>query len=416
MAEIRRTHILELRKGVGTPDSIALEAGREVGPMSVGTEGDWRVRAEGVREAHAFLYFDGERLFVQSADRREPATLDRVAVGEAWTEAHAPCTIAFGEAHAVFRSLSDDFDDATDVDEKPVPRLAKPVTARPFAPGAFAHRGDDESTRLEPLAAGPKTRAPLPAAGRPAFERPPPSGDATRVDVVRAERTVRTTSSPPSDNHPTRINVPAFDPRKPPQEAPAPLPAVMIAPRATPTAPIASVAAPVTRPGTAPGALAAAPPPIDVPPTAPVPAPAAPRGIGAAWRSASIPKKILVLLLPLALASVFVIFRDEPAPPRLPRAPSAAAPSASVSAAPPALPSATASVAAIAVADAAFPSFANADSGKSPAERAAVDAVAAGSYAEAIRLYDQLAVANPDKPAYREAARILRSKLDSGAP
>jgi hypothetical protein len=52
-------------------------------------------------------------------------------------------------------------------------------------------------------------------------------------------------------------------------------------------------------------------------------------------------------------------------------------------------------------------------------ERRAVDAVAAGAFNEAARLYDQLAATAPSPPEaekYREAARILRSKLEAGAP
>jgi hypothetical protein len=56
----------------------------------------------------------------------------------------------------------------------------------------------------------------------------------------------------------------------------------------------------------------------------------------------------------------------------------------------------------------------DADAAVAPTERAAVDAVAAGAYADAARLYDQLAAAYPNRPAYAEAARILRAKLDGG--
>jgi hypothetical protein len=48
--------------------------------------------------------------------------------------------------------------------------------------------------------------------------------------------------------------------------------------------------------------------------------------------------------------------------------------------------------------------------------RLAVEAFAAGAYPEAVRRYDALAQQYPDQPVYHEAARILRSKLDAGAP
>ncbi len=47
---------------------------------------------------------------------------------------------------------------------------------------------------------------------------------------------------------------------------------------------------------------------------------------------------------------------------------------------------------------------------------AAVDAVAAGAYGEAARKYAELAQQHPERPVYREAARILRARLDAGAP
>ena len=43
-------------------------------------------------------------------------------------------------------------------------------------------------------------------------------------------------------------------------------------------------------------------------------------------------------------------------------------------------------------------------------ERAAVDAVAAGSYEAAAKMYEDLAKAHPENKAYKEAARILRAK------
>ena len=44
-------------------------------------------------------------------------------------------------------------------------------------------------------------------------------------------------------------------------------------------------------------------------------------------------------------------------------------------------------------------------------ERQAVDAVAAGDYAKAIKLYDELAKENSDNPAYKTAADTLRKKV-----
>jgi hypothetical protein len=49
-------------------------------------------------------------------------------------------------------------------------------------------------------------------------------------------------------------------------------------------------------------------------------------------------------------------------------------------------------------------------------ERQAADFVATHAFDQAIRIYDQLAAERPQNPAFREAARILRLKLDAGIP
>jgi|GEM_PF-6888921 len=78
------------------PASIRLERGRVLPPTSVGTHGMWRVDAPGMRDVHIFLYFDGETLFAQSADSRDPATIAGHPVGTDWIPIAMPCEIAFG--------------------------------------------------------------------------------------------------------------------------------------------------------------------------------------------------------------------------------------------------------------------------------------------------------------------------------
>jgi hypothetical protein len=51
--------------------------------------------------------------------------------------------------------------------------------------------------------------------------------------------------------------------------------------------------------------------------------------------------------------------------------------------------------------------------GKKTLERAAADAWAEGNYADAAKMYEDLAANNPGNPAYKEAARILREKMAS---
>ena len=48
-------------------------------------------------------------------------------------------------------------------------------------------------------------------------------------------------------------------------------------------------------------------------------------------------------------------------------------------------------------------------------ERKAADYVSTGQYEQAAQIYDRLASDHVDNPAFREAARILRVKMDAGA-
>jgi hypothetical protein len=53
---------------------------------------------------------------------------------------------------------------------------------------------------------------------------------------------------------------------------------------------------------------------------------------------------------------------------------------------------------------------ASANAGDKTLERAAVDAVVSGDYAQAAKIYAQLAAQHPENPTYAEAAKILRRK------
>jgi len=367
MTEIKRTLILEVREGVGTPDSIALEVGRPTNPLSVGTEGDWKVVADGVLDLHVVLMFDGARLYAQSVVLEDPAYVEGSPLGEAWTEIVPPSTLAVGTARIMYRAMSEDFDDKTEV-------TAPPSMQRALSPAAFSH---DEVTRIEPLRR---------------FVAPPGPGEDDEVPDSQAK---------------TKINAPAY---VPPAYAPD-LPTLVSKQEPTPTPrPPATVEAPIDMP----------PPPS----TTPTGKRKAARGamVGMAgvaavaeqWREASLVKKALVLLLPLAIVSMLLIFREErPAA----RGSAKAAESASGSMSSAGSVRSGSVSASGSVSGSAPPAVAPSDdSDASSLERAAADAVAAGAYADAIRIYDALAAAHPDRAVYREAARILRAKIDAAAP
>lgn len=189
MAKPATTHVLEIEAGIGEPAFIPLTLGQELQPISVGKKGMWRIESPRVLDVHAFVYFDGNSLFLQSADDQAAATVDGFRVGKAWTELHAPCKIEIGQARLRFRSLLPNADgNATaaaprppvqapppaasrpaPAQSAPAPVPSRPAHDRPFRPGEFIS-ADDESTRIAPLEATSATRGggPRPAAGRPA--------------------------------------------------------------------------------------------------------------------------------------------------------------------------------------------------------------------------------------------------------
>jgi hypothetical protein len=169
-----------------------------------------------------------------------------------------------------------------------------------------------------------------------------------------------------------------------------------------------------------PGATPPLTPPLSPPPGLPVAPPAPQSFIAARWREASGPKKALfVLMVPLVWA-VWVIFTDAPAPPTPKPAASAttqpsAAPRMGASSAapattepPPTMPTteAPAGTSSARVATSSSP----ATTGPKTPQREAADAVAAGAFDRASKLYDELAKAHPEVTAYAEAARIMKAK------
>lgn len=181
MVNASTTHVLEIETGIGEPAVVPLTSGQELEPLSVGTQGMWRVESAGVLTIHAFFYFDGTALYVQSAEERSPAYVDGQAVAASWTQLHAPCKISVGSATLRFRSVAaagDDDDAATaamdrppvspsvselETERLPAPRpaagappdqLAQAPAAheRPFGPGELVPLvEEDESTRVAPL-------------------------------------------------------------------------------------------------------------------------------------------------------------------------------------------------------------------------------------------------------------------------
>lgn len=227
MANPQTTHVIEIETGIGEPAFIPLSMGHELQPISVGKKGMWRIESPRVLDVHAFVYYDGTSLFLQSADEQNAASVDGYRIGKAWTELHAPCKIEIGNARLRYRSLLADADNqptmmapsppvqappggpggpgalpgATGSRPGGAPGASMPVAVapaappatmsfpkaeRPFKPGEFSSAPDtDESTRIAPLDATGGGRVasgshPRPAAGQPGDE-PSTRPEAARV-------------------------------------------------------------------------------------------------------------------------------------------------------------------------------------------------------------------------------------------
>jgi len=376
MAEKTTEHVLEIRRGVSRKGMIVLTPGVQVSPMSIGLRGDWRIEADGLQDVHAYVYFDGDSLFVQAPEDVRDVRVNGAPVSSSWMPLTPPCTIAIGDARLVFCEAS----------EASTSPNVRPAAGRPSAP---VHQDDDdEPTKNINVLDGPGERTgdiPLP----PAYQQETLTGDEPTSIIPLPD-------APPI----------AF--AKPPAPLPAdpfavPPPPVVIAPSfEAPPSPEATKK--IVRTTTK---------------TAPV-KPSIGQEMLAQWKAASGPKKAILLLLPVAFVFVSYGFSDDEPEPRKPtRA------TASASASAPASASATETVDTSEPAPkpptpvpTSVPSTAPSASswktdGKRTLERVAIDAVAAGAFDQAAKIYMELAEAHPDNAAYREAARILRAKAAS---
>ncbi len=428
--------------------------------MSVGTQGTWRVEAPGVHPVHLYIYFDGQTLFLQSPDVPDPPTVDGRPLPASWTPAAPQCTVSFGRATLVFEPV-DDLGEVEDVDPTHAQPLGednqyenvptkrgtlesarRDMPARPFKPGAFVAPADDEATRLQPLEEvrpgeidGEATRIePLEALSGLAPSAVAPVRPAAGIPWSRPAPVVPPPVSP-AGSRPLPPTT-AF-----PLVAPTPMPAVQRPPPPSggfvppgqlqfPQGPTSAGQAEFS--GVPSGLLNVPPPSIRKPDAAETLG----EKIKREWNAAPPLRRVLFAALPVGVGLAFwLIFTGDPPPPPRP-APSAPGASASSRQPPPTVtpppvaqvptawppiepapvvprpplppPSATPG-ATVAAGDAAV---ANSDR----RERQAADFVATHAYDQAIRIYDQLALERPQNPAFREAARILRTKLETGTP
>jgi hypothetical protein len=429
MPETAEEYVIEIEAGIGDPQFLVLPRNTVLSPMSIGRRAMWRVEADDVLDVHAYVYYDGRVLFVQSADEELPVYVNGRAIGCSWTNVAIPCEIAMGRARLRFREQYQELDSLS---EQETVAARKPGQDR-----AFVSR-DSERTREHGVHATTLTGRTV--RGAPPVPLPPP----------RDEAPPSSARPPPSaragDDDPTRRGVPVFPaglshvgPGEGPSEtAVIARPAVHVAPPAARAAG-ADVAGVGTGMSTVRFGGANADPgvvPDRQPPGTlhmaqrPKVAARSKMTLRQQWDALSWPKKVAMVVMPLLLVYFLTApTADENAPSKLTKrdtpdaraAPSGGAAAGLTPSAASTVPTLPVSALPIAPAlTAPAPSLATSTASPAPTqkslERQAVDLFASGQYERAAFAYDQLARQYPDNPAYREAARILRSKLDGGTP
>ena len=203
MANPTTTHVIEIETGIGEPAFIPLSMGQELQPISVGKKGMWRIESPRVLDVHAFVYFDGTSLFLQSADEQNAASVDGYRVGKAWTELHAPCMIEVGSARLRYRSLIAEADNQpTQMAQQPPVQMPPggPGGSRPGA-GAPPPPQPGQAARIPPGA----QQARMVSSQRPATQQP--MNVAPLPTFPKAERPFKPGefASPPDVDESTRI-------------------------------------------------------------------------------------------------------------------------------------------------------------------------------------------------------------------
>jgi hypothetical protein len=379
---------IQLRLLAGRGDRPTFLLAPSTKPVSVGTQGDWVVTAEGVGPIHFFLAFDGTHVYLTPASQGHTVLLGGVPLGTGWTVAAVPSDLRFAGARV---ALERAWPSAPGPDDAPAPLST-------VSDGGALFEAAQRALQDIPLEFEP----PKPVHARPfdaTLAGPQPSSRPTsetpREAPLSATITMERNSSPLA----RRISLPPGG--------------------ATMTAGPGLDMLAGALPSAVEGRNSQAPSTPD-PPGAPA---------SRSWQEASIPKKITLALMPFAIAASYYLLFHVPA-----RAP-ATRPAASTGAGPVVTPASAhaatqdalvpreiGEVAPPSASSSIQPAPAVPGKGTSPrskvaartAERAALDAVAAGDFRTAADDYAGLAAAHPEDTSFKDAARILNEKAAHG--
>ena len=425
--------VVQVSGGQTREPSRVFAAGAAVGPLGVGSGGEWAVDGPGVGQVHTYLYFDGQSLMVATVPPNV-TFLNGATIGADWTPVSAPCEVTLGGVRLFVQATGM----TTAAPSVPAPAPSAEMDEE-AATGYFAPQMGGEMPTV-PISSMPHLQRP----GAPMGRRPPPSEEATGyrpIEQMRADA-----SGPNPALNPNQLGMlpaagtPASGPLGPtnpggpggpglPYGAGGPgAPYTSSGPTnpggPVPGMPMSQFAPQSALPETVQKPLGPRPPGWDAPPGS------APAGDKANfWTSAPLPRKILYVLGPIAIVASGAMLLTPDAPPEKttkapkvkpgPSASNSAAPEASTSV--PMMPAIGAG--AIQPPGPLLPAAPrpSASAPKRPVygvpkpappslELQAVNAVSAGNYAEAISLYEKLSQQYPEVPAYKEAVRVLKAK------
>ncbi len=416
--------ILEVRGGQATPASISLTVGTPLTPVSIGSEGMWRVEGPGTLPIHAYVYFDGTVLFVQSADDGQPVTINRKKVSTTWTEVNCPSALELGGVSILYQ-LEQEFEGDPATVATPIEEIANDMRERgllpPSAPSlvdaepATVMSGDIRSFQgLAPMRVPPVP--PASASQGVPLDRPS-AGRSMRGAVVTRDDAESTTFNP-LDNSSARLGD-VLGSSASMGRLPNPLvnPSISGSFQAQPNLGASGAFGVPSGPFTSPLVPTGSTPPALIGELLkPPPKPEAPKEYNGLWdrfkkewTSFSNVKRITMVLFIPGLFSAWQLMMEDPLP-EAPKKKKTKPTSSAVSAdAGPAMAetsdsSVLGSAVPVASALAQLPT-----DGKS-LERFAIDAVANGNYLDAARYYEMLAEKSGDNKAFAEAARIMRKR------
>lgn len=138
------TVILRGLEGEFTEEVLVFGAGFSVGPFSVGQQGDWRVRANGVASVHVYLWFDGLTLHAARLLGGPEAWLNGEPLREDWSPLPGGSELRVGAAKVVI-STEDNL-----VPVSPTAAAPEATEASPLSP-AEPSQGARAPSRIERL-------------------------------------------------------------------------------------------------------------------------------------------------------------------------------------------------------------------------------------------------------------------------